>query len=140
MTKKHVQERWPLYCLLTKIMYASINDKIILNDPDSPVSDFPKNNPREWANWALGVNFILSLDETVEITNSALKNVTKALAATHNLAAAIKVSSPSEDIIKSLTENLKKLNEVIKADQKFHAALDIGEALAGEIEKRSKIA
>lgn len=116
-------------------MHASINGKIVLNDPNSPAPNFP-SDPKKWTNWAIGVNFILSLGETVEITDAALINVAKALAASHKIAAAISVDSPSEDTIKSLIDSLNELNEVIKSDQRFHVALEIGSAVADEIKKK----
>lgn len=135
MSTNDVKVSWSVYCLLVKIMHASINGKIVLKDPNSPVPDFP-SDPKKWTNWALGVDFILSLDETVEITDAALRNVANALAASHKIAAAISVDSPNEDTIKSLIDSLNELNEVIKSDRRFHVALEIGSAVADEIKKK----
>ncbi|WP_292957687.1 hypothetical protein [Nitrosomonas sp.] len=140
MTKEHVQEKWWLYRSLTKIMFASINGRIILNHLDSSFPPFPENDPEDWGNWASAIEHDLSLDDTVNITDSALSTVTEALAATHHIAAAIMVDSPSEDIIESLTENIGRLNQTIRADQRFHAALDIGSAVADEIKRQNEMA
>lgn len=61
-----------VYTLLLKIMFASVSGKIVLNDPDSPVPDFPKNS-NKITNWALGTSFILDLDRSVEVTQSAIE-------------------------------------------------------------------
>lgn len=62
-----------LYSLLLKIMYASVTEEILLNNPDSPAIYFPKNNPDKILDWAIGVSFILDLSATVRITDHALR-------------------------------------------------------------------
>lgn len=135
MSINNVKTSWSDYCLLVKIMHASINGKIVLNDENSPVPGFP-SNPTEWSRWIRVVNRIISLNEAVEITDEALRKVTQALTASHKIAAAVKVVSPREDTIKSLIDSLNELNGVIQSDERFHAAIAIGSAVATEIKNR----
>jgi hypothetical protein len=134
MSMRHVQERWNLYRLLVKIMYASINDKIVLNSPASPVRDFPANRT-QWSDWALAVAALVSLADALEVTDQALSQAADLLAATHALAASIKVDVPKADVVRELIDNLELVNEEIKQDQRFHAALEIGLALSDAIKK-----
>lgn len=135
MATKHVQDRWTLYRLLMKINCASISDKILINHPNSPVPDFPTKTS-EWPGWAMGVDVFLTLDELADLADAALTNAVGGLARAHDVATAVKVNAPSDDAIKEFTASLEKLNEVIKQDQRFHAALAIGVAVAGEVERR----
>ena len=134
MSMRHVQERWNLYRLLVKIMYASINGKIVLNSPDSPVRDFPANRS-QWSDWALAVAALVSLADALEVTDQALNQAAEVLSATHDLAAAITVDVPKADTVREFTDTLEILNEHIKEDQRFHAALEIGVALSDAIRK-----
>jgi len=115
-------------------MYASINGKIVLNSPASPVSDFPANRT-QWSDWALAVAALISLADALEVTDQALSQAAELLAATHDLAAAITVDVPKAVTVREFIDKLEIVNEQIKQDQRFHAALEIGVALSDAIAK-----
>ena len=136
MAIEHVQGRWSQYQLLVKIEYNALNGKINLEGGTIP--PFP-NRVSKWGDWVMGVAFRLSLDEQIETTDAALKSALKALKTNHTIAAAISVNAPDKDTVDKLVKGLEELNEVIKADNRFHAALAIGVALAGEVERRKAL-
>ena len=135
MSLTNVKNDWSLYQDLWKIMIAALNKKIVLNSPASPVSPFPKNDKSQWRKWARAVKGVIALEENLEITDVALKQNTALLAAHHKAAAAVSVGSPQESEVKDFLDNLELVNKEVQKDQRFHAALDIGEALAGAIKQ-----
>lgn len=134
MSHDNVENEWSLYQDLWKIMTAMLNGKIKL-DSTTVVGPFPKNDKSRWETWTEAVKGLLALDENLEIANAALEQSEELLAAHHRAAAAVSVSVPSDDDVEKLTENLEAVNEEVKKDNRFHAALDIGEALAGAIKQ-----
>jgi hypothetical protein len=137
MSLATVKNEWSLFQDLWEIWTAALEEKIVLNSPDSPVRSFPKNDKRQWPEWIQEVKEVLSVRENLEVTDTALREGTDLLAAHHRAAAAVSVSVPSDDDVKKLTENLELVNKEVQKDQRFHAALDIGEALAGAIKQAS---
>jgi len=98
------------------------------------VPDFPKKQG-EWNNWALGVAALISLADALEVTDQALRQAAELLAATHALAAAVKVDAPKADTVKDFINQLEIVNEKIKQDERFHAAIEIGLALSDAVKK-----
>lgn len=133
MSIQDVRVNWPSYCLLTKIMSIDNDkwEKIVNNN-----GTFPENTPGKWEEWANSVERDFNINETVDITKAALGRVSTLLAESHNIASTISITTLSEDTIKPLIKNLDKLNEAIKSDQRFHAAIAIGLALSEEIKKK----
>jgi hypothetical protein len=67
------------------------------------------------------------------VTDVILNNQIDFIRATNNIAAAHKMGPPRSQQINDLINSLKELNESIKQDGRFHAALTIREALAANI-------
>src|SRR5262249_46046846 len=135
MDLSDVKNEWSLYQDLWTIMTAALNRKIVLNSPASPVRPFPKNDRSQWREWTQAVKGLIALEENLEITNVALEGNAALLEAHHKAAAAVSVDSPKEGDVKDLLDNLELVNKEVKKDQNFHAALDLGEALAGAIKQ-----
>ena len=139
MSLDHVQQRWRLYRLLVRIMFANLNGRIDLNTPASPVPPFPKK-ASDWPDWALGVSFFVDLAIQRDITDHALRQAAGMLAAAHELAASIKVDGPATKTVNSVLQKLQIINDRVEQDGRFHAALEIGTALAAEVERRRNLA
>jgi hypothetical protein len=116
-------------------MTAALNGEIVLNSPASPVSPFPKSDKNQWRKWARAVKSVIALEENLEITDAALQQNIALLYAHHRAASAVSVGSPQESDVKDFVDNLELVNKEVQKDQRFHAALDIGEALAGAIKQ-----
>lgn len=138
MSLDHVQQRWRLYRLLVKIMFANINGKVELNTPASPVPPFPKK-ASDWGGWALGVSFLVDIARERAITDQALLQAAGMLAAARDLASAIEVHRPTRQTVDSLLEKLEIVNDRVQQDNRFHAALEIGMAVAAEVGRRRKL-
>jgi len=137
MTIEAVRDDWPLYTLLVRIMFSAVNGEIDLESDASPVEPFPKAK-RQWARWAIAAAFFIDVKRTLELTQAALRSFAEAVAASERLAAAVQVPQPSAATVREVVEQLAILNEHIKKDQRFHAALEIGTAVAATIEKERK--
>jgi hypothetical protein len=138
MTLAAVRADWPLYKSLTQILYAALNGEIGLDDlvRDRILPPFPVNRRDDWGVWTSAAIFHLNVNRELKITAAAFKNAAGMLAASEAVAASVVVPEPTAADVALVQAGLAKINEVVKADQRFHAALAIGVALAGEIEKR----
>ena len=135
MSLTDVKNDWSLYQDLRKIMTTVLNGEIVLNSPASPVSPFPKNDKSQWRMWARAVKGVIALEDNLAIIDAALQQNAILLAAHHRVAAAVSVGSPQKSDVKDFLDNLELVNKEVQKDQRFHAALDIGEALAGAIKQ-----
>ena len=134
MTLANVQASWPVYQGLVQVLFGALNGKIDL-DHASPVRPFQKDAPADWGDWVdAALNHIDARTE-LAITDAAFKKVAEMLTASEIVAAKVVVAEPTADAVDKVQQSLAEVNKAVKADGRFHAALDIGVALSGEIKK-----
>ena len=132
MSSTNRNDRWRISRSLKRVYWAILNGKLQLAQLNRP---FPRETPAEWDDWLGAAIARIEANEEAELTDTAFKNTADMLAASEDVAAGVRVEQPSEDDLRKISEGLAKINEAVRADNGFHAALDIGVALAGEIEK-----
>src|SRR5713101_4958158 len=127
MTLETVKARRSVYEALVAVYYAALNGEIDLEHPaQSPVPPFPKDEPDEWGIWAAAARFHIRAETQFQITDEAFKKIADMMIASELVAAKIRVPEPSADDVAKIEQGLEKINKEVKADQRFHAALDIG--------------
>lgn len=95
---------------------------------------FPPATIRELDFFARGLSFEFQLDRALQFTSEALQKIANQMAELHRVAAAILVNAPSADEIKGLQNDLEKISNQLKRDQRFKAGVAIAGALAGIID------
>jgi hypothetical protein len=133
MTPITHDEWWRTCQAVTRVFFGALNGQINLQHPSN--RPFPRDEPAEWKVWATAVLARSHASRELALTNAAFQNMADLLAASEAVAAGVRVPEPSAADLQKISEGLAKINEAVKADETFHAALDIGVALAGEIEK-----
>ena len=133
-----VRDKWTTYRLLPQVMWANINGKVEINSPRSPVEDFPETKPSRWGEWLQALAFFVGLHEAFAITDAAFAQAAAFMTAANRVAAAVNLEAPKRDEVNDLIAQLNVVNEAIRQDGRFRAALAIGSALADEIEGQLK--
>jgi hypothetical protein len=135
MGLQDVRQRWGTYTSLVQAMFTGINDPQKLGNASAVIGEFPAANPREWGDWVNAYGFLASLDNAVSVTDVALRQENAFIVAANELAAKVKLPAPTRVDVTSVVEQLGVVNKRIRQDQRFHAALAIGLAVAGEVEQ-----
>jgi hypothetical protein len=138
MSIDHVLAQWSTYQLMIKAVYTGINDPQTLEDAIANVGPFPTADPSKWNIWMNALDGLNILADAVEVTDAALQVEVDFIAATNSIAAATKLSAPSQLEVANLISQLNIVNKAIQSDQRFHAALQIGKALANSISSNLK--
>jgi hypothetical protein len=125
---------WATYGSVTKVLFMQINEPHRLADVIANIGPFPANNPARWRNWLDASSFLLDLENAVQVTDAALRQENAFIAATNQIAATVRLPAPTNAQIQGMVEKLRVVNDGIRQDQRFAAALDIGVALAGQIQ------
>jgi hypothetical protein len=133
MTPATHDHRWRTSQVLTRVFFAALNGEIDLKPPAT--RRFPKDDPSQWDTWGAAAVARINARRELKLTDAAFRNVADLLTASETVAAKVVVAAPSEDDLAKIQEGLEKINDAIKADERFHAAVDLGVALAGEVEK-----
>ena len=127
-----VQQEWPLYQLMMRALYVGINTPDVLDTVIANIGPLP-TDPGGWDDWLHGFAFIAALHDAIQITDAALKHAVNLVVATNVAASIVSLPAPNPVQVATLLKQLNVVNEFIKQDQRFHASLQIGKALAGEI-------
>jgi hypothetical protein len=133
-----VLAQWPMYKSVTGVMFLSINKAPQLANVVANIGTFPADQPAEWGTWLEAANFLGQLENAVQVTDAALRQENGFIVATNKIAAAVKLPAPTKIEIDGLVHQLLVVNDRIKQDQRFAAALAVGVALAGQIEGQLK--
>lgn len=136
MSLANVREAWPSYNRLTIVFFAAVNGTIDLDDPGFPFGPFPKNDPAKWSRWTGAVLNLIGAVTEAKLTDTAFRTVAEMLVASEALAAKVTVPTPSADDVETVLSALRMISTAVAADQRFHAALDIADALSTEIRSR----
>ena len=115
--------------LLRKAAYFSL--LAMDNKLDLPQNGSLPKNMEDLNLYIAGLQFQIDLEETLQITSDALIEISDRMAEIHRVAAAVKVNSPSGDVVAQLKADLQKISNDLKRDQRFKA----GVALAGAVAK-----
>ena len=134
MSVQDVLANWATYGSVTKVLFTQINETQRLADVIANIGPFPAKQPARWRNWLDAASFLGDLENAVQVTDIALRQMNTFIAATNGIAAAVRLPAPTNAQIQGLVQELSVVNAAIKQDQRFAAALAIGEALAGQIQ------
>jgi hypothetical protein len=138
MSIDHVLAQWSTYQLMIKAVYTGVNDPQTLEDAIASIGPFPQSDPGEWNTWLTALDGSNILAGAVEVTDAALQAEANFIAATNSIAASVKLSAPSQPEVTNLIAQLNVINRAIQSDQRFHAALQIGKALANNMSSNLK--
>ena len=138
MSLNDVLTNWSMYEAVTRAMFTSINDPVRMAGIVANIGRFPAKQPAKWGTWLSAAAMLHALDEAVQVTDAALRQENAFIVATNEIAAAVTLPAPTQGQVADLVTQLNVVNNRIKQDQRFAAALGIGMALAGQIEQRLK--
>lgn len=135
MSLGDVQANWDLYRKLVRVMQANFEGRIVLDGPGSPVGPLPAS-PAAWSQWATAAMDSIDIARQAGDMDEARRQFVAAIIDSELKPAAVVVSPPAAVEVQMVVDQLRALNVRIREDRRFHAALAIGVALAGEIETR----
>jgi hypothetical protein len=133
MSLSDVQNDWSKYRRLVEAMYTGINTPQLMKRAIANIGPFPEDDPGEWDYWLGAYEAIVALDSAVQVTDAALAQEVQFVAATNATAALVVLPAPNHQQVTNLINQLQVINNFIKNDQRFHAALEIGTKLAAAI-------
>ena len=132
-----VIDQWSTtYRRLIKAMFTNINGSVVLDGPASPVEPFPATRPDDWGEWLQSLAFFVGLNIDVQVTDAAFSSAADFMTAANNVAATVQLPAPTHVQVTDLLSQLDVVNRAIREDGRFHTALQIGAALADEIDKK----
>jgi hypothetical protein len=135
MSLGDVRADWDVYRKILRVMRANFEGRIVLDGPGSPVGPFPAA-PADWSRWATAAMDSVDIAQQAHDMDQARRDFVAAIVDSELEPTAVVVPPPTAVDVQTAVDQLRALNERIRADARFHAALGIGVALAGEIETR----
>lgn len=127
--------KWATHALMLRIFIEALNGRVVLSGPLRNVPKFDPTDPSSWTDWAIAVNHLIMLDENAELTDTALVGAVGILGAAHQVAAAVELPALTQEQIDHVIDSLEVINERIKQDQRFDAALTLSKAIVDELKK-----
>ena len=138
MSVQDVRTNWSTYGSVAKLMFTSINDPESMANATPVIGPFPADRPTRWGIWLNAFAGLGALEDAVRVTDAALRQENDFIVATNRIAAAVRLPAPTATQIQDLVAQLEVVNDRIKQDQRFAAALAVGVALAGRVETQLK--
>ncbi len=103
------------------------------NQLNLPQNVFLPKNRNNLSDQIDALQFEADLDQTLQITSDALKEVSSKMAEIHDVAATITVNAPSDEDIDKLKKDLNKISDDLKNDQRFKTVVALASATANII-------